>query len=235
MKQTATWLKTADSVVVLTGAGMSTESNIPDFRSRSGWWQQVDPMTIATPEALEGNPEQFKAFYKARLEALEEAEPNRGHQIIARWEERGLVDRVATQNVDGLHQRAGSRNVDALHGTIHAIRCHRCDRPHELDAFLRDEACVSCGGVLRPGVVLFGEMLPQDAWQRALKAIEKADVVLVIGTSLDVYPVNQLPSVTGGKTVYINRDIDQSIHAFDAVHQGSAGEILEELDRLMEA
>lgn len=230
IEKAAELLRTSKKTVVLTGAGMSTESKIPDFRSKSGWWQQVDPMTLATVEAIEENYDQVHAFYSARLKALEQAEPNRGHRILAEWEAAGIIDAVATQNVDGLHQAAGSENVHALHGNIEHIRCHRCGQEHSLDAFIGKAGCNNCGGPLRPGVVLFGELLPQAAWQNSLGSIEEADVVLVIGTSLEVYPVNQLPAMTRGTTIYVNQEINQNVHDFDLVMEGAAGEILEQIN-----
>lgn len=230
IQKAADQLRRSNKTVVLTGAGMSTESQIPDFRSESGWWQKVDPMKLATIEAIESNYDQVHAFYEARLRALEKAKPNRGHLILADWEKAGMIDAVATQNVDGLHQAAGSQTVFALHGNIHKIRCHRCQKEQPLEAFLMKQDCTFCSGPLRPGVVLFGEILPQDAWQKALHAIEEADVVLVIGTSLEVYPVNQLPAMTSGKTIYLNQEISQTVHHFDIVIEGSAGEILDEIN-----
>nr|WP_069366733.1 NAD-dependent deacylase [Salisediminibacterium beveridgei] len=230
IQEAAEQIRRSQKTVVLTGAGMSTESQIPDFRSESGWWQQVDPMSLATIEAIETNYDQVHAFYEARLKALQKATPNRGHLILADWEKAGMIDAVATQNVDGLHQAAGSQTVYALHGNIRQIRCHRCQVQQSLDAFHAKEACHICGGPLRPGVVLFGEMLPQEAWHNALAEIEQADVVLVIGTSLEVYPVNQLPGMTSGTTIYLNQEITQNVHHFDLVIEGSAGEALREID-----
>lgn len=223
------WLKLSQKTVVLTGAGMSTESGVPDFRSESGWWQNIDPRTVATVEALEQNYSLFYEFYKMRIENLEKVVPHEGHEILADWEKRGLVSLVATQNVDGFHQLAGSQNVEELHGSIRTIRCHRCGEQGKIAAFLQQESC-QCGGKLRPNVVLFGEDLPQTSWQKAIHAIESAELVVVIGTSLEVYPVNQLPSMTYGKTVYMNLDVVQQETQFDLTIQGKVKEILQQLE-----
>lgn len=228
IEQLSGLLKKSQKTVVLTGAGMSTESGIPDFRSASGWWQNIDPRTVATVEALESNYSLFHEFYKMRIENLDKVAPHDGHKILADWEKRGLVSLVATQNVDGFHQLAGSQHVEELHGTIRSIRCHHCGKQAEMAAFLQKESC-DCGGKLRPNVVLFGENLPQASWQKAMHAIETATLVLVIGTSLEVYPVNQLPSMTQGKTVYINLDVVHQATQFDLILQGKVKEILQQV------
>nr|WP_280771289.1 NAD-dependent deacylase [Salipaludibacillus daqingensis] len=229
----ANWIQTAGSTVVLTGAGMSTESNIPDFRSSSGWWKQIDPRTVATTEALAGNYPLFQEFYARRIEALKDIDPHEGHRVLASWEQLNLIDVIGTQNVDGLHAAAGSNNVHELHGSIDKIRCDDCDMPAEKIAFVENEACFQCNGKLRPNVVLFGEMLPQKAWTKTLEAIEKADLVIVIGTSLEVYPVNQLPNMTSGRTIYINAEISDVTHRFDIVIEGMAKLTLMEINELV--
>lgn len=223
------WLKTSKHTVVLTGAGMSTESGVPDFRSATGWWTKTDPQKVATIEALEHDYPLFHEFYSLRINALQKIEPHEGHKILADWQEQGIITRVATQNVDGLHQKAGSEHVDELHGSIRIVRCHSCNSPATIEAFQRMENC-ECGGKLRPNVVLFGEMLPEIPWINAMHNIQKADLVIVIGTSLEVYPVNQLPTETRGKTVYINLDISNNAKGFDLILQGKAKEVLMEVN-----
>ena len=235
VQQLVEWLKQSKKTVVLTGAGMSTESGIPDFRSRDGWWRNIDPATVANIEALEHNYDLFHDFYCARLDSLKGCKPHEGHYILADWEKRGLVERVATQNVDGFHKKAGNTAVDELHGSIHAVRCQNCGAPaKELD-FCDKQLCNQCGGRLRPGIVLFGELLPEMAWNNAMEAIRTADVVVVIGTSLQVYPVNQLPRMTRGKLVYINRETDGFEHEFDLIIEGSAKETLRQVDAALQA
>ncbi|MFJ7732836.1 SIR2 family NAD-dependent protein deacylase [Lysinibacillus sp. NPDC097231] len=223
------WVQSSNNTVILTGAGMSTESGIPDFRSASGWWNNIDPRTVATTDALTQNYSLFYEFYKIRIENLEKAAPHEGHKILADWEKRGKVLLVATQNVDGFHQLAGSQKVEELHGSIRSIRCHRCQQAASMDNFLNKVSCSHCGGKLRPNVVLFGEGLPQASWHKTMEAMKAAELVLVIGTSLEVYPVNQLPMMTRGKTVYINLDISQHATQFDITIEGKIKEVLQQL------
>ena len=225
IKTLARWIKSSTYTVVLTGAGMSTESGVPDFRSVGGWWRNINPQTVANIRAFQENYPLFREFYTMRLEKLQDCDPHEGHEVLAKLEEAGLCHFIATQNVDGFHQQAGSQNVAELHGNIHRIRCQNCSRAYEEAEFIDGIDC-SCGGQLRPGVVLFGEYLPEEAWQQALAAIEKADLVIVIGTSLQVSPVNQLPALTRGKKVYINFDIDGFSNSFDCIIQGSARDTL---------
>lgn len=223
------WLLSSNNTVILTGAGMSTESGVPDFRSASGWWKQMDPRTVATTEALTDHYSLFHEFYKTRIENLEKLAPHEGHLILADWEQRGLVSLIATQNVDGFHQLAGSQYVEELHGSIRSIRCQRCQQAAGMESFLNKASCTHCGGKLRPNVVLFGESLPQGSWHRSMEAIKTAELVLVIGTSLEVYPVNQLPMMTTGKTVYINMDMSQQTTPFDLTVRGKIKEVLQTL------
>ncbi|WP_042475475.1 SIR2 family NAD-dependent protein deacylase [Bacillus ndiopicus] len=230
LQQIKNWLEESRHTVVLTGAGMSTESGLADFRSKSGWWQQIDPRTVATTEALTHNYQLFQQFYSARIHALADITPHEGHRILADWQKRGLVQHIATQNVDGLHTLAGSHNVDELHGSIRSVRCQKCHAAAEMSSFLANEAC-RCGGRLRPNVVLFGENLPQQAWNSTLSHMKAAQLVIVIGTSLEVYPVSQLPHMTNGKTAYINLEIEQS--HFDIMLKEKAGEALKIIDALL--
>lgn len=222
--QLTQWIKDANTTVVLTGAGMSTESGVPDFRSAKGLWRHIDPQRVATIDAFEHNYALFHEFYTMRLENLATCQPHEGHKALAELERKGYVTFVATQNVDGFHTQAGSQRVAELHGNIHAIRCQNCGKRFTDAPFIAKVRC-ECGGRLRPGVVLFGEYLPEDAWQTAFSAIERADLVIVIGTSLQVSPVNQLPSMTRGKKVYINAEVLES-HLFDLTIEGSARDTL---------
>lgn len=231
----ANWLLNSKKTVVLTGAGMSTESGIPDFRSASGWWTKMDPQKVASVTALAVHYDIFHEFYTLRLDKLKDCKPHEGHYILAEWEQKGILHAIATQNVDGFHLQAGNKNVDELHGSIHTFRCHECGAPATKEAFFQKESCKVCNGKLRPNVVLFGEMLPENAWMNALANIREADLVLVIGTSLEVYPVNQLPTMTSGKTVYINLDNADHAYYFDAHIVGKAKETLIHLNRLIQA
>ncbi|ATP40632.1 NAD-dependent protein deacylase [Solibacillus sp. R5-41] len=229
----AKWMLQSNSTVILTGAGMSTESGIPDFRSRTGWWKNIDPRTVASVESLQQNYELFREFYQMRILSLTNCEPHSGHEILANWEARGLLTLIATQNVDRFHQQAGNGAVAELHGNIVTIRCQTCGKALPLGHFMDNAVCTYCNGKLRPNVVLFGEALPQQAWNRSLHAIQNADVVIVIGTSLEVYPVNQLPAMCQGRLVYINLDVSGNSRNFDLILQGTAGGVLAEIDKYL--
>jgi NAD-dependent deacetylase len=219
--------------VVLTGAGMSTESGIPDFRSSTGLWRKIDPRRVATVEAMETDPDLFRRFYGERLRNLEDVRPHAGHYVLAEWAKQGIVRAVATQNVDGLHHKAGSPEVYELHGTLRTVRCHRCGSPADLEDFLGGDACGLCGGPLRPNVVLFGELLPEEEWDRAIRAIRESSLLLVIGTSLEVYPVNQLPMLSTGRKAIINGSATEWDHRFHHVIHARIGKTLLKLDRLV--
>ncbi len=229
----ARWIKESRYMVALTGAGMSTESGLPDFRSPSGWWRNIDPRTVASVEALEADYPLFHQFYSARIRALADSKPHRGHQILAEWEQRGLLQGVATQNVDGFHQQANQQRVHELHGSIRKVRCHSCERQADVESFLTGQACSACAGRLRPGVVLFGETLPEGAWRQALTDLRSAELTVVVGTSLQVYPVAQLPSMTTGRVVMLNLERTEQDERFDLVLSGKAGELLQQLNSLL--
>jgi NAD-dependent deacetylase len=192
-------VRTRQPCVVLTGAGVSTESGIPDFRSRTGIWAEVDPFEVATIDAFRRDPERVWDFYATRFETLLAAEPNAAHLAIAELERRGLVRAVITQNIDTLHERAGSREVVEVHGSIRRAVCLRCPGTELLAGVLaqleerRAPLCAVCGAVLKPDVVLFGELLPASAIDRATALAHEAGLVLVVGSSLEVWPVAGLP------------------------------------------
>ncbi|MEH7226663.1 NAD-dependent deacylase [Bacillus sp. JJ1566] len=229
----ATWLQNSKYITILTGAGMSTESNIPDFRSKDGWWKNIDPRTVATTDALHNNYEIFHEFYSMKISGLKDCTPHRGHEILAEWELKGLIQAISTQNVDGFHSAAGNRNVYELHGSIRNFRCSKCSYPVQEEQFLQKEPCIECGGNLRPNVVLFGEELPEDSWSQSLNHIRKSDLVIVIGTSLEVYPASQLPNMTNGRTVYINFEVEKHTSSFDLIMKGKAGEVLQQVDGMV--
>ncbi len=223
-------LQNSEYAVVLTGAGISTESGIPDFRSKDGWWRNINPMEVASVESLNSNYKLFREFYKHRIRSLQGCKANIGHEILADLEKNGLIKALVTQNIDGFHLEAGSKNIYELHGSINHIFCSSCGTNSSVKNFLADESCLSCGGNLRPGVILFGEGLPEDAWSGAYREIEKSDLILVIGTSLNVSPVNSLPFVSMGKKVLINMDSTAFDDRFDLVIKGKSGEVLSMLD-----
>jgi NAD-dependent deacetylase len=192
--------------VVLTGAGISTESGIPDFRSPTGIWAQYDPMEYATISAFRRDPAKVWEFYSLRFDALSTAEPNAGHLALAALERAGLVSAVVTQNIDGLHLRAGSHDVIEVHGSIRTASCLECGEQVELDPATPE--CPRCGAILKPDVVMFGELLPAGAMERATELAGAASLLLVVGSSLEVYPVAGLPEVTlqsGGALAIVNR------------------------------
>ncbi|MBT2570823.1 NAD-dependent protein deacylase [Planococcus sp. ISL-110] len=204
------WLVNARHTVVFTGAGMSTESGLPDFRSANqGLWQQKDPSRIASVEALNTNVEEFIDFYRKRVLGVKEFEPHNGHRILAEWETDGRLDSIITQNVDGFHQLAGTRKIAELHGTLRKVHCQSCGSTHSSETFLDGSYRCECGGILRPSVVLFGEMLPEQAFEMAFGEASRADLFIVLGSSLSVTPANQFPLIAkehGAKLVIVNRE-----------------------------
>jgi NAD-dependent deacetylase len=215
---------------VLTGAGVSTESGIPDFRSAGGIWAQYDPYEVASIDAFHRDPERVWEFYALRLDVLADAAPNPAHVALAELESRGIVQAVITQNVDGLHAAAGSRDVIPVHGSIATAVCLSCTRREEhVRELLPLPHCADCGTVLKPGVVMFGELLPVAAIDRATALAQSAGLLLVVGTSLEVWPVAGLPEEAlrhGGKLAIVNRDPTPYDARADLVVHDSAGEVL---------
>jgi NAD-dependent deacetylase len=236
-------IRGARSVVALTGAGISVPSGIPDFRTPgTGLWANVDPMEVAHIDAWRADPARFWTFYGERFAALEDKRPNGAHAALVALERQGMLDAVITQNVDMLHRKAGSGEVVEVHGTIEHSSCLRCREPvalAETRARLRAAAdgvprC-SCGEPLKPDVVLFGELLPDAALSRAHELAQGADVLLCIGSSLEVYPVAQLPGVTlraGGDVALVTQG-PTPLDGAAAVKL--TGDVVAELDTLVAA
>ena len=200
--------------VVLTGAGISTESGIPDFRSSTGIWATYDPMDYASIDAFLADPVKVWDFYAKRLDVLADAQPNEGHRALAELEERGWVSGIVTQNIDRLHERAGSRTVVEVHGSIRTSSCLDCGAVVPLAEVVRlledapAPACPRCGRILKPDVVMFGEYLPPDGIAHASRLAAQAALLLVVGSSLEVHPVAGLPLETlagGGTLAIVNR------------------------------
>jgi NAD-dependent deacetylase len=221
--------------VVLTGAGISTESGIPDFRSPTGIWAEYDPMEYATIQAFRRDPVKVWEFYALRFDALRRAEPNAGHFALAALERRGFVRAVVTQNIDGLHERAGSQDVVEVHGSIRAAVCLACGTRADLAEVVGalGEApappCPRCGEILKPDVVMFGELLPPEAIDRASALAREAAVLLVVGSSLEVHPVAGLPEETlegGGDLAIVNRGETPYDRRATVRIDGAAGETL---------
>jgi NAD-dependent deacetylase len=206
----AALLRERQPCVVLTGAGVSTESGIPDFRSATGIWEEVDPFEVASIAAFRRDPERVWSFYRERIHLLRDAEPNAAHHAIVELERRGVVQAVITQNIDRLHARAGSADVVEVHGSIASAQCLRCLWTEPADAVLAQletqpvPSCPECGEILKPGVVLFGELLPAVALERATHLARCARLVLVVGSSLEVWPVAGLPLEAGAFAI-VNR------------------------------
>ena len=225
--------------VVLTGAGVSTESGIPDFRSRTGIWADVDPLEVASIDAFVRDPERVWDFYALRFETLLAAEPNAAHLALAELERRGHVRAVVTQNIDTLHERAGSREVVEVHGSIRRAVCLRCPGSEPLTGVLaqlrerRAPLCPACGAVLKPDVVLFGELLPAAAIDRATALAREAGLVLVVGSSLEVWPVAGLP-LEARSFAIVNRGPTALDDRAALVVDGGAGETLAALVEALE-
>ena len=231
-------LRSHGPCVVLTGAGVSTESGIPDFRSPTGIWAEFDPLEYASLAAFRSDPEKVWRFYAPRFGMLTSAEPNAAHRALAELERRGFVRAVVTQNIDLLHERAGSRAVVEVHGSIRTSSCLRCGSSYALDVVIglveADGAprCGDCGAVLKPDVVFFGELLPTAATDRAYELARTTRLQLVVGSALEVYPVAELPLETlraGGMLAIVNRGPTALDSRADVRLDGPAGELLSAL------
>jgi NAD-dependent deacetylase len=230
------------STVVLTGAGVSVPSGIPDFRTPgTGLWEDVDPMEVAHIDVFERDPARFWTYYRPRFQTLGDKRPNRAHEALAELERQGLIEGVITQNIDRLHRAAGSRNVIEVHGTIETSSCRRCAASFELEqveGLFDDEGvaiCSQCGGAVKPDVVLFGELLPESAMARAEEMAQRAELMLCVGSSLAVYPVAGLPQLTlerGGRLALVTKG---PTSFDDDAELKLEGEVDEELEALLGA
>ena len=225
----------SDNIVFFGGAGVSTESGIPDFRSTNGLYHQewkYPPETIVSHTFYESNPEEFFRFYRAKLVAPE-AKPNPAHKKLAEWEAMGKLKAVVTQNIDGLHQAAGSKTVYELHGSVHRNFCEKCRKFYGLDHILRTEGVprCSCGGTIKPDVVLYEEALDQDVMSDAIRAIRNADMLIIGGTSMNVWPAAGLVNYyRGKKLVLVNRSpVAQDRLSVDLLVTGLIGAVLSQL------
>jgi NAD-dependent deacetylase len=234
VEQARAWLRSASSVVALTGAGISAESGIPTFRGAGGLWRQFRPEELATPEAFVRDPKLVWEWYSWRRSLIASAQPNAGHYALAELESRVPRFTLITQNVDGLDDRCGVRNVLKLHGDIWMVRCVSCGgngRDERLQFRELPPRC-DCGGLLRPGVVWFGEALPADAWAAAERAAVEAAVMLVVGTSAVVYPAAALVPLArsaGARVIEINPEVTPISGTVDSSLRGNAAEILPQL------
>lgn len=223
-------IEQSDNIVFFGGAGVSTESGIPDFRSMDGLYHQeyrFPPETILSHTFFRQNPEEFYRFYRAKM-LVSGAKPNAAHLKLAEWEREGRLKAVITQNIDGLHQAAGSRRVLELHGSVLRNYCERCHRFYDAAAVAQSTGVprCECGGIIKPDVVLYEESLDMDTMREAIAAISGADVLIVGGTSLVVYPAAGLIDYyRGNKLILINRTPTAKDSAADMVVTGSIGEI----------
>ena len=232
----------SDRVVALTGAGVSVPSGIPDFRTPGkGLWAKVDPMAVATIDAFHSDTKRFWDFYRPRFHDLADKEPNPAHTVLAELERRGRLDAVITQNIDRLHRKAGSEDVIEVHGSIATASCTSCGERYPLEEveslFDADgvATCRGCAGKVKPDVVLFGELLPADAMARAEQLCSSADLLLCIGSSLEVHPVAGLPGLTlaqGGRIAIITRS--STPYDSDAALR-LGGDVAEELQAVLSA
>ena len=227
------WIDESDNIVFFGGAGVSTESNIPDFRSQDGLYNQeykYPPEIILSHTFFMNNPEEFYRFYRNKM-IYKDARPNKAHYALAELEKRGKLKAVITQNIDGLHQMAGSKKVIELHGTVYKNHCIECGKKYGLEYIIESEGIprCSCKGIIKPEVVLYEESLNNNDIAKAINFIENADVLIVGGTSLRVYPAAGLIDYyKGNKLVLINRDSIKDARA-DLKIQGKIGEVLSDL------
>ena len=237
-KALARLLFKARRAVVFGGAGVSTESGIPDFRSTDGLYHQqwrYPPETILSRTFFDRRPDDFFRFYKEKM-LFPSALPNAAHRALARWEAEGRLSAVVTQNIDGLHQAAGSKNVVELHGSVLRNHCMRCGKSYAMEDILHADGVprCDCGGVIKPDVVLYEEQLPEDAIEKAMDAIERADLMIVGGTSLSVYPAAAFAAAYRGPLVIVNRSVTQMDERADLVIREPIGQTFEAACRFME-
>lgn len=232
--------------VAFTGAGISTASGIPDFRSPgSGLWEKYDPFSVASLSAFRSTPERFFDWIKPLYLQSRNSAPNAAHTALASLEERGLLKAVITQNIDGLHQKAGSKNVIELHGSARTATCPICRKAFDgeelLSLYVETDtlpACPDCGKIIKPDVVLFEESLPQREWLKAEREVLNAHVILVIGSSLETYPANTLPrtGVQNGASLIINTISQTPLdHLADVVIQADVAEVVPQIVKLIPA
>ncbi|WP_055105179.1 NAD-dependent protein deacylase [Paenibacillus ihumii] len=242
IEKLASWVREGRRIVFFGGAGISTESGIPDFRSAAGIYQQekaspYSPEEILSRPFFDRHPEVFYDFYKTKMIHLH-AEPNPAHRFLAWLEEEGKLDAVVTQNIDGLHQKAGSRSVLELHGSIHRNYCMECGRFHSLEEIMSMgdpvPKCQACGGTVKPDVVLYGENLDNDVIARTVEAISEADLLMIGGTSLTVQPAAHLVTYfRGQRTVLLNASPTAYDHQADLLIAEPIGGVLRKVESLL--
>jgi len=216
-EQAIALIREARNIVALTGAGISTEAGIPDFRGPGGLWGDAEKLDLLTLSGFRRSPEGFYRASRDLIAAISRAEPTPAHRLLVRLEEMGKLKAVATQNIDGLHTAAGSRTVYELHGTYRTGRCTNCAKAHEMAGFYAEieggrltlPLCSACAAPLKPDIVLFEENLPEEAWGKSVAAVSACDLMLIFGSSLVVYPAAELPMIAiagGAKLVIVNME-----------------------------
>ncbi|QRG65997.1 NAD-dependent deacylase [Brevibacillus choshinensis] len=229
----ATWLKESRHIVIFTGAGMSTESGVPDFRSKRGLWHGKDPQSLASTNAMKHNQKEFVDFYRMRIEALQNVKPHNGYNILTTWAKWLQLKSIITQNTDGLHEQAGNINVIPLHGTIRQLHCHSCGVVYSTERYFHGHLYCNCGGFIRPPVVLFGESLDSNLLTLAEKEAQQSDLFIVLGSSLVVSPANSFPIIAkehGTKLVIVNQDQTPLDSIADAViNNRKIGDVLRDI------
>ena len=225
------WVRECRSLCVLTGAGVSAESGVPTFRGPEGLWKRRDPMSLATPEAFAEDPKEVWEWYQWRRRKIRGCAPNAGHRALAAVEAVKPDFLLVTQNVDGLHRAAGSRRLAEIHGNIWTVRCVECgaERCEEGDFADLPPRCGACGGLLRPGVVWFGEMLPRAASGEAMEMLSRCEVLIVAGTSAVVAPASGYADMAkrrGARVIEVNPDETPVSGICDAAFRGKSGEVL---------
>ncbi len=225
----------SNNIVVFTGAGVSTESGLKDFRSKDGIYHlkleyDESPEYMLSHECFYDNTDMFYDFYKKYMNC--NVEPNITHKYLKKLEDSGKLKAIVTQNIDGLHTKAGNKNVYEIHGTIYKNHCIKCNKEYDKDYVFNSKGIpkCKCGGIIKPDVVLYGEMLPEDAYTNSIKAISKADMLLVLGTSLTVYPASGLVNYFNGKyLVIINLDTTLYDNRADLVINKKLGDVFKKL------
>jgi NAD-dependent deacetylase len=233
-------VREARRIAVLTGAGVSTPSGIPDFRSASGLYSDERNANVFDIAEFRRNPENYYRFAREFYPILMNAQPNATHNALARWERRGMDIQIATQNIDDLHQRTGSTCVYPVHGTYRTSTCQTCSKTCDTQSLVPDilrgklPRC-TCGGVFKQDITFFGEMLPEAAWNSAERAMSESDLVLILGTSLAVYPAAFLPGrrSSAAKLVIVNRDPTPLDGASDAVSHDDLADFMDSVDRFV--
>lgn len=237
IEQAADLLKSSRYSIALSGAGISTPSGIPDFRSSNdGLWERFDPNEVASLSAFRTKPDKFFDWFRPLAKLIFEAKPNPAHIALSELQNRGVIQSIITQNIDGLHQRSGAKNVIEVHGTLNTLTCGQCYHQTNVEdirhSYLVEEkipTCKACGGTLKPDVILFGEQMPIHPWQAAEREIKQCDLLIVVGSSLEVNPVAKLPYdviAKGGKLIIINQQITYINSRADIVFREDAAEIL---------